>query len=140
MEFQSEETLSSSPVSGFLSQLTVVPSPIQAPVEWRTGPLTSLVHTPSPGTHGWRSGAGTPPQNRQKTPENVKEKLKEHEERVRTDLKGLVHLKMKIMSPSCRSKPVRPSFIFGTQIKMFLMKSEHSIDSNTTEMFPGPET
>jgi len=50
MEFQSEETLSSSPVSGFLSQLTVVPSPIQAPVEWRTGPLTSLVHTPS---HTW---------------------------------------------------------------------------------------
>ncbi len=27
-------------------------------------------------------------------------------------------------SPSCRSKPVRPSFIFGTQIKIFLMKSE----------------
>ncbi len=27
-------------------------------------------------------------------------------------------------SPSRRSKPVRPSFIFGTQIKMFLMKSE----------------
>ncbi len=75
-----------------------------------------------------------------KTPENVKEKLKEHEERVRTDLKGLVHLKMKIVSPSCRSKPVRTSFIFGTQIKMFLMKSESSIDSNTTEMFPGPET
>ncbi len=33
-----------------------------------------------------------------KTPENVKEKLKEHEERVRTDLKGLVHLKMKIVT------------------------------------------
>ncbi len=27
-------------------------------------------------------------------------------------------------SPSCRSKPVRHSFIFGTQIKMFLIKSE----------------
>ncbi len=27
-------------------------------------------------------------------------------------------------SPSCRSKPIRPSFIFRTQIKMFLMKSE----------------
>ncbi len=26
--------------------------------------------------------------------------------------------------PSCRSKSVRPSFIFRTQIKMFLMKSE----------------
>ncbi len=138
MEFQSEETLSSSPVSGFLSQLTVVPSPIQAPVEWRTGPLTSLVHTPS---HTWLEIRGWYSTTEQtKTPENVKEKLKEHEERVRTDLKRLVHLKMKIMSPSCRSKPVRPSFIFGTQIKMFLMKSESSIDSNTTEMFPGPET
>ncbi len=27
-------------------------------------------------------------------------------------------------SPSCCSKPVRPSFVFGTQIKIFLMKSE----------------
>ncbi len=27
-------------------------------------------------------------------------------------------------SPSCRLKPVRPSFIFRTQIKIFLMKSE----------------
>ncbi len=27
-------------------------------------------------------------------------------------------------SPSCRSKPVRLSIIFGTQIKIFLMKSE----------------
>ncbi len=27
-------------------------------------------------------------------------------------------------SPLCRSKPVRPLFIFGTQIKIFLMKSE----------------
>ncbi len=27
-------------------------------------------------------------------------------------------------TPSFRSKPVRPSFIFGTQIKIFLMKSE----------------
>ncbi len=27
-------------------------------------------------------------------------------------------------SPSCRSKPLRSPFIFGTQIKIFLMKSE----------------
>ncbi len=27
-----------------------------------------------------------------------------------------------------------------TQIKMFLMKTESSIDSNATDMFPGPET
>ncbi len=27
-------------------------------------------------------------------------------------------------SPSCRSKPIRPLFIFGTQIKIFLMKSK----------------
>ncbi len=27
-------------------------------------------------------------------------------------------------SPSCRSKPIRPSFIFWTQIKIFLIKSE----------------
>ncbi len=42
--------------------------------------------------------------------------------------KGLVHPKMKnlslITSPSCCSKPVRPSFIFRTQMKMFLKKSE----------------
>ncbi len=30
-------------------------------------------------------------------------------------------------SPSCRSKPVRPSFIFGTQIKIFLIKSKSSL-------------
>ncbi len=30
-------------------------------------------------------------------------------------------------SPSCRSKLVRPSFIFGTQIKIFLMNSESSL-------------
>ncbi len=28
-------------------------------------------------------------------------------------------------SPSCRSKPVRPSFIFGTQMKIFLIQSEN---------------
>ncbi len=41
-------------------------------------------------------------------------------------IKGIVHPKMKTVSliPSCRSKPVRPSFIFGTQIKIFLIKSE----------------
>ncbi len=30
-------------------------------------------------------------------------------------------------SPSCRSKPVRPSFIFGTQIKICFIKSESSL-------------
>ncbi len=30
-------------------------------------------------------------------------------------------------SPSCRSKPIRPLFIFGTQIKIFLMKYESSL-------------
>jgi len=42
------------------------------------------------------------------------------------EVKGLVHPKMKIVinySPSCRSKPVRPLFIFETQIKIFLMKA-----------------
>ncbi len=42
-------------------------------------------------------------------------------------LKGIVHPKTKTLSlitHACRSKPVRPSFIFRTQIKMFLMKSE----------------
>ncbi len=34
----------------------------------------------------------------------------------KTNLKGIVHLKM-YNSPSYCSKPVRPSFIFGTQIK-----------------------
>ncbi len=29
-------------------------------------------------------------------------------------------------SPSCCSKPIRPPFIFGTQIKIFLMESESS--------------
>uniref|UniRef100_A0A8C1UPK0 Rho GTPase activating protein 4b n=1 Tax=Cyprinus carpio TaxID=7962 RepID=A0A8C1UPK0_CYPCA len=42
--------------------------------------------------------------------------------------KKQIPTKMKILSlitqPSCRSKPVRPSFIFRTQIKIFLMKSE----------------
>ncbi len=27
-------------------------------------------------------------------------------------------------SPSCRSKPIKPLFIFRTQIKIFMMKSE----------------
>ncbi len=31
-----------------------------------------------------------------------------------------------IYSPWCLSKPVRPLFIVGTQIKIFLMKSESS--------------
>ncbi len=43
--------------------------------------------------------------------------------------KGTVHCsKMKVLvinySPSCHSKQVRLSFIFGTQIKIFLMTSE----------------
>jgi len=43
--------------------------------------------------------------------------------------KVLLHPKWKFChwlgySPSCRSKPVRLLFIFGTQIKIFLMKSE----------------
>ncbi len=48
-----------------------------------------------------------------------------------TELKGLVHPKKKNSpinySSSCRSKPVRPSFIFGTQIKIFLMESDSSL-------------
>ncbi len=36
-------------------------------------------------------------------------------------LKGSVHPKMTILS--CRSKPVKPLFIFRTQIKIFFMKS-----------------
>ncbi len=46
-------------------------------------------------------------------------------------IKGIVHPKILNSvinySPSCRSKPVRPSFIFRTQIKMFLMKFESSL-------------
>ncbi len=40
-------------------------------------------------------------------------------------------------SPSYRSKPLRPLFIFGTQIKIFLMKSESflTLGSNATEIF-----
>ncbi len=42
-----------------------------------------------------------------------------------SQFKGVVHPKIVInYSPSCHSKLVRPSFIFGTQIKIFLMKSE----------------
>ncbi len=46
-------------------------------------------------------------------------------------VKGIAHPK-KInsvinYSPSCQSKPVKPSFIFGTQIKIFLMHSESSL-------------
>ncbi len=46
-------------------------------------------------------------------------------------IKGIVSPKNEnsfiIYSPSCRSKPVRPPFIFGTQIKNFLMESERSL-------------
>ncbi len=45
-------------------------------------------------------------------------------------IKGVVHQKMKMLSlithPHVISKPVRPSFIFETQIKIFLMKSKLS--------------
>ncbi len=46
-------------------------------------------------------------------------------------------------SPSCCSKPVRPLFIFRTQIKIFSDEIRElsvwpSIDSNATEMFPDP--
>ncbi len=44
--------------------------------------------------------------------------------------KGKVHPKIVIVinySSSCRSKPARLSFIFRTQIKIFLMKSESSL-------------
>ncbi len=44
------------------------------------------------------------------------------------NIKGTVHQKnensVTNYSPSCRSKPVRHSFIFGTQIKIFFIKSE----------------
>jgi len=35
-------------------------------------------------------------------------------------------------SPSCRSTPIRPSFIFGTQIKIFLIKSDGSVRPTLT--------
>ncbi len=40
------------------------------------------------------------------------------------------------------SFPGSPSFIFGTQIKIFLMKTESflTLDSNPTEIVLGPET
>ncbi len=48
-------------------------------------------------------------------------------------IKGIVHPKNEndVINylPSCRSKPVRPSFIFWTQIKIFLMQSESSPSS-----------
>ncbi len=40
--------------------------------------------------------------------------------------------------PLCRSKNARPSFIFGTQIEIFLMKFEAfwpCLDSNATNTF-----
>ncbi len=43
------------------------------------------------------------------------------------EIKGIVPTKMKIdvnYSPSCRSRPLRPLFIFGMQIEILLMKSE----------------
>ncbi len=43
-------------------------------------------------------------------------------------IKGIVHSKMKVLSLSTHTyvvpNTVRPWFIFGTQIKIFLMKSE----------------
>ncbi len=61
---------------------------------------------------------------------------------VATSVKGIVHQKIKIVinySPSCRSKPVRPSFIFGTQIKIFLMKSESLHRQQRSYDVQGPE-
>ncbi len=59
-----------------------------------------------------------------------------------TVVKEIVHSKMKILSlitpPLCRFKPVRPSFIFGTQIKIFWwnpLAFWPCIDSNTTTIF-----
>ncbi len=49
------------------------------------------------------------------------------EQKITRTLKGIVHPKNYSVvnySPSCRSKPVRPSFIFRTQIMIFLIKSE----------------
>ncbi len=46
-------------------------------------------------------------------------------------------------SPSCCSKPVRPLFIFGTQIKIFLMESESSQTLHRQQEYlhdQGPET
>jgi len=47
------------------------------------------------------------------------------------NFKGLVHPKNENSvinySPSCHSTPVRPLFIFGTQIKIFLIKSDSSV-------------
>ncbi len=37
-------------------------------------------------------------------------------------------------SPSCRSKPVRPSFIFGTQIKLFFMNNPGDISGSTVNL------
>ncbi len=44
-------------------------------------------------------------------------------------LKGIAHPKNSVInySPSCRFKHIRPSFIFGTQIKIFWMESESSL-------------
>ncbi len=43
-------------------------------------------------------------------------------------VKGIVHPKLTILySPLCHSKPVRPLFIFKTQIKIFFMKSDSSL-------------
>ncbi len=45
------------------------------------------------------------------------------------NLMCFIDLKNSVMnySPSRRSKPVRPLFIFGIQIKIFLMESESSL-------------
>ncbi len=59
-----------------------------------------------------------------------------------TIFKGIDHRKMQIginCSPSSRLKHVRPSFIFGPQLTIFLIKSESFLtlhtDSNATTMF-----
>ncbi len=42
-------------------------------------------------------------------------------------LKGIIQISVINYSPSCRFKPIRPSFILGTQIKIFWIESESSL-------------
>ncbi len=51
------------------------------------------------------------------------QKKKQTKKKIIITLKGIVSVIN--YSPSCRSKPVRLSFIFGTQIKICLIKSEN---------------
>ncbi len=42
-------------------------------------------------------------------------------------LKGIIQISVINYSPSCRFKHIRPSFILGTQIKIFWIESESSL-------------